>query len=497
MLGEAENLGAQALAPGAEVGGFRVVRALHEGGMARLYAVEPLAGEAPAFPLLMKIPRLGFGSHPGCLIGFEVEQMILGRLSGPHVPRLVASGDQAGTPWLVMERIEGGRLRDAVAHAPRDPAEIARLLCAMAAAVHDLHRQNVIHLDLKSDNILFRADGQGQSAWDGTAVLIDFGISRHAHLPDLVEEEFQQPAGSGAHIAPEQLLGRRGDPRSDLFALGVIAYELATGKLPFGTPNTRSAMRRRLYLDPLPPRALRPDLPAWLQEVILRCLEVRPEARHATAAQLAHDLAHPEQIPLTERAGRLHRAGPLIVALRWMRAMRGQPGPAQPVPTPSRHLAGAPHVMAAIDLDDRRDALAKAMRNTLRQALVAEPEVRVTLVAVLAPLTFGEDAMPEVAHSQQTAALIALRHWARTLGLPVEKLRVHVAEGSDPAAALLDYARTHHVDRVIVGARGHSALRRYLGSVSSRIVAEASCSVTVVRPPASNRAHDDAINTID
>lgn len=471
MQGEAENLGAEALAPGAEVGGFRIVRLLHEGGMARLYDVERVAGDPPAFPLLMKVPRLGFGSHPGCLAGFEVEQMILGRLRGPHVPRLVASGDQAGTPWLVMERIDGGRLADAVARAPLDAMEVARLVGAVAAAVHALHRQNAIHLDLKPENILFRTDG--------AAVLVDFGIARHAELPDLIGEEFDLKAGSGAGIAPEQLQGRRGDPRSDLFALGVIAYQLATGRLPFGTPATGSAMRRRLYIDPLPPRALRPELPAWLQEAILRCLEVRPEARYATAAQLAHDLTHPEQIPLTARAERLHRAGPLVVAQRWLKGLRQ---PVQAAAKPSRHLAGAPHVLAAIDLDDRRDALAKAMRGTLRRARVAEPDLRVTLLAVLPPLDFGEDAATELAHSRHTAALIALRHWSRPLGLPAEKLRIHVTEDGDPAGALLDYAARHHVDRIVIGARGHSALRRYLGSVSARVVAEAPCSVHVVRP---------------
>ncbi len=470
------NLGEAVLPAGTQVGGFRIRGALHEGGMAVLYNIDAISAPVspPAFPLLMKVPKLGFGSHPGCLIGFEVEQMILGRLKGPHVPRLVASGDQDGTPWLVMERIEGGRLSDAVARAPLDVEEVVRLVGVVAAAVHDLHRQNVVHLDLKPGNILFRADG--------TAVLIDFGIARHAELPDLVEEGYRVTAGTGESIAPEQLKGRRDDPRSDVFALGVIAYLLATGSRPFGAPTTRGAMRRRLYIDPLPPRALRPDLPRWLQEVILRCLAIRPEARYATAAQLAHDLAHPGQITLTERSERLHRAGPLTVAKRWLHALHE---PARAAATPTQHLASAPHVMVAIDLDDQHDrheALADAIRTTLSRARLAEPDLRITLVAVLQPLTFGEDAAPEVAHSQQTAALIALRHWARPLGLSAENIRIHVAESSDAASALLDYAAAHHIDRIIVGARSHSALRRYLGSVSARVVAEAPCSVSVVRP---------------
>jgi len=463
-------LGEGMLEAGTAVGGFRVRSLLHEGGMALLYDVEPAAGAAP-FPLILKVPRLGFGSHPGCLVGFEVEQMILARLVGPHAPRLVASGDEDGAPWLVMERIDGGRLADVAAHAPLAPGEVARLTGAVAAAVHDLHRQNVIHLDLKPENVLFRADG--------TAVLVDYGLARHGELPDLVEEEFDLPAGTGAAISPEQLAGIRSDPRSDLFALGVIAYRLATGRLPFGAPTTRGAMRRRLWLDPLPPRAHAQGLPPWLQEIILRCLEVRPEARHATAAQLAHDLAHPQQVPLTERAARLRRRGPLVALRRWLRAFGAPPAAA---PSPARQLSRAPHVLVAVDLADRREALAEAMRAALRRALAAEPGLRVTLVAACPPPPFGEETAPELAHGQQTAALIALRHWAHPLGLPAEKLRIHVAESTDPAGALLDYAAAHHADRIIVGARGHSALRRYLGSVSARVVAEAACSVTVVRP---------------
>lgn len=472
MATDQGGIGEVPLAPGTEIGGFRIQAQLHEGGMARLYAVAPAAAGRPPFPLVMKIPRLAFGSHPGCLVGFEVERMILGRLQGRHAPRLVASGQAAGTPWLVMERIAGQSLAETAARAPLATEEVLHRMAAIAAAVHDLHRQNVIHHDLKPENVLFREDG--------SAVLIDFGLSRHAELPDLVEEEFHLPAGTGAFISPEQLAGIRADPRSDLFALGVIAYRLATGRLPFGAPTSRSAMRRRLWREPLPPRALVPALPPWLQEIILRCLEVRPQARYATAAQLAHDLAHPDQIPLTERAGRLRRAGPLAAAGRWLSSLRAPPAAA----SPARHLAGASHIVTAIDLADRREALAEAMRAVLRRALVAEPDLRITLVCVLPPQPYGEESAPEIDAGRHTAALVALRHWAQPLGLPADKLRVHVVESADPAGALLEYAAAHHADRIVVGARGHSALRRYLGSVSSRVVAEAGCTVTVVRPPA-------------
>jgi nucleotide-binding universal stress UspA family protein len=171
------------------------------------------------------------------------------------------------------------------------------------------------------------------------------------------------------------------------------------------------------------------------------------------------------------------------VARRWLQAQRA---PARAAPTPAAHLSRAPHVLVAVDPGGRREALDEAMRAALRRALAAEPELRLTLVAVQAPQPFGEESAPDIEFGQQTSALIHLRHWAQPLGLPAEKLRIHVEESADPAGALLDYAAAHHVDRIVVGARGHSALRRYLGSVSARVVAEARCSVSVVRPPQNN-----------
>lgn len=177
--------------------------------------------------LLVKRPRLGIGSHPACFAGFEVEQTILSRLSGPHVPRLADQGENEDGPWIVFEEIAGPSLAAAAARAPLPADEVARLGSAVATALHALHRQNVVHHDLTPAHILFRSTGE--------AVLIDFGLACHGQLPDLVDDTDDRPLGTPAYLSPEQLAGRRGDPRSDLFALGVVLYQLATGRLPFGT----------------------------------------------------------------------------------------------------------------------------------------------------------------------------------------------------------------------------------------------------------------------
>ena len=114
-----------------------------------------------------------------------------------------------------------------------------------------------------------------------------------------MREEFRVPFGTAPYMSPEQLRGVRDDPRSDLFALGVLLYFFSTGERPFGEAERLGGMRRRLWRDPVPPRALRADYPPWLQEIVLRCLEVEPAWRYPTAAQLAFELGHPEKVKLT------------------------------------------------------------------------------------------------------------------------------------------------------------------------------------------------------
>jgi eukaryotic-like serine/threonine-protein kinase len=456
------------LKPGTEIAAWRVQDKLREGGMAVLYRVAPAAGGGPA---LLKVPRLEFGSDPACYAGFEVEQMILGRVAGPHVPQLFASGEDAVGPYLVMEHVAGTSLAEHAGAAPLPAEELARLGAALASAIHDLHRQEVVHHDLKPSHVILRKDGR--------ATLIDFGLAFHGHLPDLVEAESARPLGTAAYMSPEQITGMRGDPRSDVFSLGVILYLLATGRLPFGEPTSLAGLRRRLYFDPPPPRNLVPALPGWLQEIILHCLEVRAEDRYATAAQVAHDLAHPAQVALTERAGRSKRAGPLTAARRWLTALAAPPSLRRP---PTEHLARAPHVLVAVDTDCGSEALFQALREATRRIIGGDQHWRVSCISVLEPsLLTEQDEGAEIARALHMQRLVELHHWAQPLGLPQERVRFHVLEGGDVPARLIEYARTHHADHIVMGARGSSGLRRFLGSVSAQVAAEAPCSVTVVR----------------
>jgi len=463
------------LSPGTEIAGYRVDTRLYAGGMAALYRVTPPGGGEPC---VLKVPKLGFGSHPACYAGFEAEQMILGRLGGPHVPKLHASGEDEFGPYLVMEQVVGTSLAEYARRAPLPADEVARLGAAFAFALHDVHRQEVVHQDLKPAHVILRENG--------TAVLIDFGLACHGHLPDFVADEANRPLGTPAYLSPEQVVGQRGDPRSDLFMLGVTLYLLATGRLPFGAPTGVSGLRRRLYLDPPPPRRIRPDLPPWLQEIILHCLEVRVENRYATAAQVADDLLHPDQVVLSERGERRQGRGISSAIARWWAILRTPP-PRRASPT--AHLSRAPHILVAIDTETPGESLFQALRETTRRLIADQRDYRLTCVNVLESslITEQEDG-DEIGRSLHTQRLLGLHHWAQSLALPRERLRFQVLAGTDVAGSLIEYARTSHADHVVIGARGSSGLRRFLGSVSSRVTAEAPCSVTVVRATVSAQA---------
>ena len=470
------------LAAGQLVDGFRVLTRLHAGGMAEIWAVERIDADDGGLPLVMKVPLVRGGEDPAAIVGFEVEQMILPALAGAHVPRFVASGDFSSQPYLVMERIDGDSLRARLEHAPLAIDEVVRVGQRVAAALHDLHRQGLVHLDVKPSNVMFRADG--------TAVLVDFGLSRHDRLPDLLEEELALPStrkmvGTSPYISPEQLQFVRCDPRSDLFALGVVLYHLTTGQRPFGQPESVRGLRRRLLVEPVPPRAHRPDCPPWLQEIILECLEVRPEERWQSGAQLALALQHPDQVPLTERAERRRGPGGWARARRWLRSVATAPAPAPQLGAQSQVMK-SPIVMAAVDIDRAATGLLEQLRESVRRIVATEPGARLACVSVMRAGGIAVDEPLDAdGHSRHVRQLVALKHWARpivkALDLDDRRLTYHVLEAPDAAQAIVEFAGRAQVDHIVMGARGHSALRRYLGSVSSQVVAQAPCTVTVVR----------------
>lgn len=457
-----------ALETGTTLDGFRIGQLIHKGGMAHLWEV---TREGDPTPLLMKIPVLHEGEDPAAIVGFEMEQMTMPRLRGVHVPRFIANGDFAKQPYIVMERIAGETLLPQLDGLPLAVEQVTSLGARIADAVEALHAQGVIHLDLKPSNIMFRPSGE--------AVLIDFGLARHRDLPDLMQEEFRLPYGTAPYMAPEQVMGIRNDPRSDIFALGCLMYFFATGTRPFGDPQKLKGLKQRLWRDPVPPRKLKPDLPPWFQEIVLRCLEVRAGRRYPTAAQLAHDLRHPGQVALTERSAKLAQDSFFTVLKR-----KSEPHQTliDKPPEASSDAADAPIVAVAINLDDLTPELADKLRRTALRILERSPAARLACLNVQKLNRIALDStLDEDGNNKHVQRLVGLKDWAHAMKLPAGRVTFHVLEAIDPAETILDYARVNNVDHLIMGARANTAMRKILGSVSGKVAAEAPCTVTVVR----------------
>ena len=465
----------KSLVPNTVIDGFKLGEMRHKGGMALIYDVAYADGRAAPFPMVMKVPRMTAGDGAETIVSFEVEHQMMQALDGPHVPHLVAAGDLSVLPYLVMEYVPGrtldhwlDQLNQGVLLAPET---LAQLGAPVAHAAHSLHEQNAVHLDLKPANVIIKGDG--------TAVLLDFGLSFHAHYPDLLAEETRHAVGSPAYMSPEQVVGVRGDPRSDVFAIGVMLYELATGELPFGAPTSKGGLRQRLWMDPQPPRARRPDLPEWLQEVILRCLEPAAAERYPSAAHLAFDLTHPDQVQVTERGQRLKGTGAGTHIKRWLRAAGAE---YQPSPLPARQIAEVPILMVAVPHRDVTDATLYSLREAVGRSLGIRPGARLAVVTVVAPgaASTTDAGKSETALHRQMLAM--LKNWSVGLKLDGHQVSYHVLEDGDPADAIVRYAETNRVGMIVMGAATHGLqLQRFVATVPIKVAMRAPCTVILVK----------------
>lgn len=467
------------LTPGTRLDGFVVGDCLHAGGMAHIYRVHYDAGVAdPGFPMVMKIPRMAVGDGAETIVSFEVELQIMQALDGPHVPRLVAVGDLERQPYLVMEYVPGQTLQQVLdAATPLDTSAVAQLGAALAQAAHSLHQQNTVHLDLKPANVMIRPDG--------VVVLLDFGLSCNALFPDLLAEELRKAVGSPAWMAPEQVVGVRGDPRSDVFAIGVMLYQLLTGKLPFGSPQTSGGLRQRMWMSPPPPRQHKPLLPPWLQEVVLHCLAPEAAQRYPSAAHLAFDLSHPDQVVLTELGRQTRGVGAWVHLKRWIKAAGLE---YHPSPLPARQIAKVPIVMVAVPpMDaDTDDAVLYSLRQAAASALGTHTGARLSCVTVIATSAASPAGDADSETTVHRRHLNQLQHWAKPLSSPgrqaLFQTSCHVLESSDVAQALLSYATGNHVSVIVMGAATHGLMtQRFVATVPIKVAMNAPCTVILVK----------------
>ena len=278
-----------ALEPGAQIDSYRIEAAVARSGMASIYrAVDTRNDRVVA----LKIPHPDLEADPILFDRFKREADIGAKLDHPQVMRVLAD-EKRSRIYMVMEWCDGRLLRE-ILDEGRIPQERAiHIAIGVLDALEYIHANGVVHRDLKPENIMVDANDNVK--------LIDFGIAGDAAAKRLTYANFTAAIGTPNYISPEQVKGKRGDGRSDLYSMGVILYEMLTGKLPFTGPSPMAAMNERLLNHPVPPSVADASVSPQLQEILYRALERDPKNRYAHAREFKRDLEHPDQVGVEDR----------------------------------------------------------------------------------------------------------------------------------------------------------------------------------------------------
>jgi serine/threonine-protein kinase len=291
------------LEPGETLDHYRIDATVARSGMSVLYRATNLND---GHQVAVKVPYPEMQADPVLLERFKREEEIGQLLAHPGVVKTLDSEDRSRV-YMVLEWVEGRLLRLILNEDKKLPVERAvRLTLAIADALDYMHKHGIVHRDLKPENVMIDEHDNIK--------LIDFGVAMKEDARRLTFVNLSASLGTPDYISPEQVKGQRGDQRSDIYALGIMLYEMLTGQVPFVGTNPLAAMNERLLNDPPPPRALNAEISPELEEILYRALERDPRHRYATAHEMMWDLEHQEQVGVADRgqnnqAGRNRRHG--------------------------------------------------------------------------------------------------------------------------------------------------------------------------------------------
>lgn len=270
---------------------YRIDAHVAESGMASIYRATDLRDGRQ---VALKVPHAAMESDPNLFDRFRREEEIGASLDHPNVMRTFPAPERSRV-YMVMEWVPGRLLRRILAEEGKLTQERAiAIALKVLDALEYIHTHGVVHRDLKPENVMVGEQDEVK--------LIDFGIASKQGSRRLTYTGFSQALGTPDYISPEQVKGKRGDQRSDIYAMGVILYEMLSGKTPFSGPSPLAVMNDRLINHPLPPREANPDISPQLQEVLYRALERDPRNRYASAREFAVDLRNLEQVGVADRA---------------------------------------------------------------------------------------------------------------------------------------------------------------------------------------------------
>ncbi len=275
---------------------YQLTEVIARSGMASIFkAIDTRTNQTVA----IKVPYVQFESDVVFYSRFQREEEVGRRLNNPHIVK-VLTPEKKSRMYIAMEYVDGISLRALM----RDfrPMPLDRALnysSQLCEALVYMHSEKVVHRDLKPENVLVTGDG--------TLKIMDFGIALDESARRLTWSGLSSTIGTPDYMAPEQVSGRRGDVRTDIYAMGTILYEMLTGELPYaGSSNVYAMMKAKTTEDPQPPTRFRADLDPHLEEIILHAIERAPRDRYQTAAEMLKDLQDPSQVQIHNRAQALH-----------------------------------------------------------------------------------------------------------------------------------------------------------------------------------------------
>ena len=290
---------------------FLITEVISRSGMAMIFKAQDLFNHNANVAL--KVPHLEFESDPGFYTRFHREEEIGLKLDHPYVLKFIPVAGPKSRPYLVTEYLRGctlAHLLKAMSPLPeKDAFRIASLLCE---ALQYLHENGVIHRDLKPHNVMVGCDGSIR--------LLDFGLAKSSEFRRVTFRCWTSAMGTPDYMAPEQVQGKRGDARTDIYSLGAMLYEMLTGATPFDGDNSLAAMNARVLGDPEPLRKLNPSLSPQAEEIVLHAMERNPAGRYSSVAAMQAELDNLNQVKVTGRCDHLQEVAP------WKRKLRQHAG---------------------------------------------------------------------------------------------------------------------------------------------------------------------------
>lgn len=402
---------------------YQLTERIGIGGMAEVYrAQDRVLGRLVAVKVML--PQ--YASDPEFTQRFRQEAAAAANLQSPYIVNVYDWGQDEGIHYMVMEYVRGSDLKTAITQRgainQRKVAEIGAQVCKALSVAHN---QDIIHRDIKPQNIMVQPDGNVK--------VMDFGIAR---AKNSMKQQTSAVLGTAHYISPEQAQGKELTPASDIYSLGVVLYEAATGKLPFDGPDSVSVAMKQVSDAPVPPREVNPDLDPNLEAIILRALEKDPAARFATVNDMKHalnDYLAGRPVSLDDDATHVMSNGTFVPPIS---NAAGATSVMQPLASDGSPVSGAPSVMRAVDEEEQ--AKHKKRRNAVIVAIIAAVALLVAAIAFALSSMNGSSMVPDVTGQTAQQAEATLKSAGYTIGTTTEVYDDSTDEGrvvsTDPPA---------------------------------------------------------------